>query len=308
MVLGYIAMAATLFLWSGFFLSLRGGPVTSLHPADIALARFVIPTLVLMPFVAKYRAQLKATPVKYLFGVTLGSGLPYLLVAGTAMQTVPVAHGSAMIPGTLPLFVSAIAVLFYHQALSKQRIIGLIAVLLGISSFLLSNLGGSYQSELLQGHGLLLLGSLMWAIFTISARVANLNTYACAGLVAIFSLVMLLAAISFGWLPSLLAETPVEQWPWKALTWHLLLQGVGAGLLASFTFIYSIKTIGAEASAALGSLTPVVATLLAYLVFNEIPDNITLIALMFVTGGSILASNVFMNQAQHNQYQPHIRR
>ncbi len=173
MILGYAAILVTVLLWSGFFISLKGGAISALQPADIALVRFLVPSLILLPFVMKHKAALKAVPNKYLTGIVLGSGLPYLLVAGTAMHFAPVAHGSALIPGTLPLFVSAIAVLFYQQSLSHHRIIGLSTVLLGIFVFLLSNIGEEYNWSQLQGHAMFLVGSLMWAVFTISARVAK---------------------------------------------------------------------------------------------------------------------------------------
>ena len=86
MALGYAAIITTLFLWSGFFLSLRGGAISALQPADIALTRFFIPALVLLPFVLKSMDKVRAVPNKYLIGIVIGSGLPYLLVAGTAMQ------------------------------------------------------------------------------------------------------------------------------------------------------------------------------------------------------------------------------
>ncbi|WP_038889038.1 DMT family transporter [Vibrio campbellii] len=308
MALGYAAIITTLFLWSGFFLSLRGGAISDLQPADIALARFLIPALVLLPFVLKSMNKIRAVPSKYLLGIIVGSGLPYLLIAGTAMHYAPVSHGSALIPGTLPLFVSAIAVLCYHQPLSQHRIIGLSAVLLGILVFLLSNLGAEYNWLQLKGHSLFLVGSLMWAIFTISARVANLNAYVCAGFVSVISFAMLVIAVGFGWLDSYLATTPIKQWPWNELVGHLMLQGVGAGLIASFTFLYAVRTIGAEASAAFGSLTPVLATLLAIPVFNEQPDTLTWCALLLVTCGSIIASNVLMKQDPSQNYRPPVHR
>lgn len=230
MILGYAAILVTVLLWSGFFISLKGGAISALQPADIALVRFLVPSLILLPFVMKHKAALKAVPNKYLTGIVLGSGLPYLLVAGTAMHFAPVAHGSALIPGTLPLFVSAIAVLFYQQSLSHHRIIGLSTVLLGIFVFLLSNIGEEYNWSQLQGHAMFLVGSLMWAVFTISARVANLNAYVCAGFVAIVSLLMLIIAVGFGWIDSYLAVTPISSWPWEELFSHAMLQGVGAGL------------------------------------------------------------------------------
>ncbi|MEK2192079.1 DMT family transporter [Vibrio parahaemolyticus] len=308
MILGYAAILVTVLLWSGFFISLKGGAISALQPADIALVRFLVPSLILLPFVMKHKAALKAVPNKYLTGIVLGSGLPYLLVAGTAMHFAPVAHGSALIPGTLPLFVSAIAVLFYQQSLSHHRIIGLSTVLLGIFVFLLSNIGEEYNWSQFQGHAMFLVGSLMWAVFTISARVANLNAYVCAGFVAIVSLLMLIIAVGFGWIDSYLAVTPISNWPWEELFSHAMLQGVGAGLIASFTFIYAIKIIGAEASAAFGSLTPVVATLLAVPIFGEQPDSLTWIALILVTCGSVVASQIVMKHELTQTYRPPLHR
>lgn len=91
MILGYAAILTTLLLWSGFFISLKGGAISSLQPADIALVRFLIPSLILLPFVIKHKQALRVVPKRYLTGVVVGSGLPYLLVVGTAMHFAPVA-------------------------------------------------------------------------------------------------------------------------------------------------------------------------------------------------------------------------
>ncbi|MGR5237073.1 DMT family transporter [Vibrio alfacsensis] len=304
MILGYVAILTTLLLWSGFFLSLKGGAISELQSADIALARFLLPALVMLPFLFKHKDKIRAVPNKYLLGMVMGCGLPYLLVASTAMQYAPVAHGSALIPGTLPLFVSAIAVMCYQQPLSHHRLIGLFVVLLGITTFLLSNAEAQYNWAQLHGHMLLLLGSFMWAVFTISARVANLSAHVTAGFIALISLAMLIVAIGFGWVDSYLVKVPISQWPWQELLSHVMLQGFGAGLIASFTFLYAIRTIGAEASAAFGSLTPVIATLLAVPIFNEHPDTMTWCALILVTCGSMVASNIFMKQDPNQAYRP----
>ncbi len=306
MILGYAAIFVTLLLWSGFFISLKGGVISELQSADIALVRFAIPSLFLLPFVLKHKKTLRSVPNKYLTGIVIGSGLPYLLVVGSAMHFAPVAHGSALVPGTLPLFVSAIAVIFYQQELSQQRLFGLVVVLLGVFVFLLSNTGTEYNWSQLQGHLLFLTGSLMWAVFTINARVANLNPHVCAGFVALISFALLIVAVGFGWIESYLVITPIALWPWKELFNHAMLQGVGAGLIASYTFMYAIRILGAEASAAFGSLTPVIATLFAIPLFGEQPDTSTWFALILVTCGSIIASQVFMKKTTNQSYHPPI--
>lgn len=252
MKLGYLSITVTLLIWASFFLSLKGGANSELTPADIALTRFLIPALVLLPLVWKARYAVAAVPNHYLVGMFVGSGLPYLLVAGTAMQFVPVSHGSALVPGTLPLFVTGIAVLFFKQPLSRHRVVGLGLVLLGILLFLGNSLS-SFNFEYTKGHLLFLCGSLMWATFTISARVANLNALVSAGFISFCSILLLLVLILTGTLPSHLMSTPIAQWPVTELAVHSAVQGVGAGLIAAFTYLYAVNTLGAERSAAFGS-------------------------------------------------------
>ncbi len=296
-------MTATLLLWSGFFISLRSGAHSSLTTADIAILRFTLPALLLLPLVYRARSQLLAVPKRYLAGMFIGSGLPYLLVAATGMQYAPVADGSALIPGTLPVFVTAIAVLFYRQSLSNHKIIGLILVLAGIAAFLYTSLI-QYQPNLLKGHLLFLLGSSMWAVFTISARVANLHALVSAGLVSLLSLAALIIAIFNNWVDSTLLVTPLISWPWQEVIAQLLLQGVGAGFLAAISFLYAVKNLGAERSAALASVTPVIATLLAIPLFGEWPTTNTWFALSLICFGSIIASQVLRGASHKDNYQP----
>ncbi|WP_086775885.1 DMT family transporter [Vibrio coralliirubri] len=303
MNLGYLSITVTLLIWASFFLSLKGGANSDLTPADIALTRFLIPALVLLPLMWKARSTIAVVPKRYLTGMFVGSGLPYLLVAGTAMQFVPVSHGSALVPGTLPLFVTGIAVLFFKQPLSRHRVVGLGLVLLGILLFLGSSLS-SFNFEYTKGHLLFLCGSLMWAMFTISARVANLNALVSAGFISLCSTLLLLVLILTGTLPSHLMDTPIANWPFTELAVHSAVQGVGAGLIAAFTYLYAVNTLGAERSAAFGSATPAVATLLAIPLFNEIPDAMTWLALGSICIGSLVASNIFMRNDQSMQYQP----
>ena len=303
MISGYLAMIATLLLWSGFFLSLRSGAHSDLMTADVAMTRFLIPFVLLLPLVLKAKQEILAIPKRYLIGMFVGSGLPYLFVAGTGMQFAPVADGSALIPGTLPLFVSGIAVLAFKQPLSSHRIVGLTLVVVGIALFLSQSLGAN-NSHLLYGHTLFLIGSAMWATFTICARVSNLNPLVASGLISMLSVVSLSILVLGGWVESYLYSTPTSYWPWKELFGHSLLQGLGAGLIAAFTYLHAIAKLGAERTAAFGAATPVIATILAIPVFAEQPSSIGWISLLVVTLGSVIASNLFMKQDSSLNYQP----
>ncbi|MEZ9230279.1 DMT family transporter [Vibrio amylolyticus] len=312
MFTGYLAIFTTVLLWSGFFLSLRGGAISSLTPADMALTRFVIPAVVLFPVTYAARHAIARTPLRYLAGMVIGGGLPYLLIAGLAMNYATVSDGSALVPGTLPLFVSAIAVIFYSQPLSHHRKLGLGLICVGIFMFLWPNIMGGQESNTLQGHLLFLFGSIMWAVFTISARVAQLPALVCAGFISFFSSILLITLIALNGLDSTLFPSDsdltwvgnIKNWPLRELMGHGLLQGIGAGVIASFTYLHAISVLGAERTAAFGSLTPVVATLLAIVSFGEAPSLMTWTALSVICVGSIIASNVFMRDDRSLAYKP----
>lgn len=303
MASGYLAMIATLLLWSGFFLSLRSGAHSDLLTADIALTRFLIPCVVLLPLVYQSRHQILAVPKRYLLGMFLGSGLPYLLVAGTGMTLAPVSDGSALVPGTLPLFVSGIAVILFKQPLSNHRIVGLAIVVIGILAFLTQSMNQA-NSQLLQGQLLFLTGSMMWAVFTICARVSNLNPLAASGLIALMSTLALCLLVISGGLDSYLYTHAIEAWPLDQLTGHVMLQGVGAGIIAAFTYLHAISVLGAERTAAFGAATPAVATLLAIPLFAEQPTPVGWLALSLICVGSLIASNILMKKDDSLQYQP----
>lgn len=302
MISGYLAMLTTLMLWAGFFLSLRAGAHSDLTLADIALTRFLLPSVLLLPLIIRARRQILAVPKRYLFGLFIGSGLPYFVVAGNGMQLAPVSDGSTLIPGTLPLFVSTFAVIFFAQPLSSHRLFGLISIVCGTAIFIMHSY--TNQSSLLYGHLLFLLGSAMWASFTICARVANLKPLVTAGLVSCLSSVSLLALIASGTLDSHLLSTDLSMWKVKELAIHLLLQGFGAGLIAAITYLHAISTLGAERTAAFGAATPAVATLMAIPALGELPSTTTMIAMGLVTAGSIIASNIFMKRDTSLAYQP----
>ncbi|MCG9681079.1 DMT family transporter [Vibrio sp. Isolate23] len=303
MISGYLAMAATLLLWSGFFLSLRDGAHSDLTTADIALVRFLIPAIVLLPLVIKSKSVIKRVPKRYIMGMFLGCGLPYLLIVGAGMQLAPVSDGSALIPGTLPLFVSGIAVVLFKQPLSSHRILGLTLVVSGIAAFLYQGFSQP-DSHLLKGYLLFLIGSLMWATFTICARVSSLNPLITAGFISLLSTLALPALIFSGNIDSYLFKTNVAEWPWKELAGHITLQGIGAGIVAAYTYLHAISVLGAERTAAFGAATPAIATLLAIVVFNEQPTVLGWFALGLICVGSLIASNVFMKQDASLLYQP----
>ncbi|ATG76058.1 hypothetical protein AN401_19255 [Zobellella denitrificans] len=145
------------------------------------------------------------------------------------------------------------------------------------------------------GQGLFLLCSLLWALFTICVRQSGLRPLEVAAVVTVPNGALVAAWLLLGQVPLTLSQVPVQEW-----LAQLLVQGLVVGLGAGFLFGYAIGRLGAEISAAIGSLTPVCATLLAWCWLGEHIAPLTGLGLGLVTLGVIGASGLVSRARQEN--------
>jgi drug/metabolite transporter (DMT)-like permease len=284
---GYYAVLITILIWAGFFISLRAGAKSILSTADIALIRFGVPALFLAVMAWRRRSKILATRKRYLLGILCGAGVPFFFMNATGMHYAPVAHGSTLVPGTLPLFVTTIALLFYKETLSRHRAMGLVFIIIGILVLLGSAISDTATNQW-QGHVMFLGSSLLWACFTISMRMSGLTALEGAAVFSIGSMVILAALGLGGLIESHMHEAPVEQ-----LLLQFVLQGLLVGLVAGFCYGYAIAQLGAEKTAAIGAFTPVLASLIAIPVFNELVDFNSGLGMVLITIGTLFASHIF---------------
>ncbi|HLO92827.1 MAG TPA: DMT family transporter, partial [Burkholderiaceae bacterium] len=152
----------------------------------------------------------------------------------------------------------------------------LLTVVGGVGTLLAFHHG---EGQLAQGYGLFLLGSLMWANYTLALRHSGLSPIEAAALISVVSLALLLP-----WLlmhpPLGLAALPARDW---AL--HGSIQGLGVGLLSTLSYAFAIQRLGAQRAATVGALTPVLAACLAWPMFGEVPDGATLAGMGLILGG-----------------------
>ena len=285
-LLGYGAAIVTVLIWSSYFLSLRFRALSPMAIYDLALFRFGIPGLILGRLLVKHRQRILEVKARYLLGIILGAGLPFFLLSAAAMNWSPVADGSTLIPGAAPLFVTGIAVWLFGQRMSMLRIVGLLAIAVGVASFLYSSLIDP-NLELLHGHLLFLVCSFLWAVFTISVRQSGLNPLEVTAVLTVPNGTLL---VLWG-----LVMQPGLTWnalPAGDLTALMLTQGIAVGLGSGVLYAYAISRLGAEATSAIGSMTPVSATLLAAVLLSESIELTALLGSILVTAGVICLSGV----------------
>jgi len=283
-IAGVLALGLTVFVWAGFFLSLRAGAKAALPVGEIAAFRFLPAAICFLPVLWRRWRKIMAVPWPMLMVIVCGAGMPYFVVAGTGMRLASVADGSTLVPGTLPVFVSLLAFFFLGQQITSIRRNGLLLISGGVLLMLLFSLNHAAAS-LWHGYALFLLGSLLWAGFTLALRRSGLEALEGAAVVTYGSIPLLI-------LDLLLSREPlrIHHLPFDVMAMQLILEGIGVGLVATISYAYAVARLGADRAAIAGSLTPVVATLLAVPLLGEVPPASSMLGMAMIIGGVTLAN------------------
>ena len=292
--LGVMSALVTACIWASWLISVKMGATSSLTMFDLSMMRYGMPALIFAYFTYQARAQIRKVPLHILGGISLGAGVPFFYLASQGMHFAPVSHAGLLIPGTFPLFVTGIAVLIYKEPLSSQRFMGLAAIAIGILTLLAESFFAS-SGQVLKGDLYFLGASFCWALFTVSLRVSGLPPLAATGLLGLVSCSLLLLLFAFGLLDSGVfgANQTLDM---SLIGTQFLIQGIMVGLVTGFSYGFAIRQIGAENTAAIGSLTPVIASVAAYPILAETLSINGVLSMSLICFGVLCASGVKLNK------------
>lgn len=283
---GLVAAFLTACIWASWLVSVKMGAQSVLTTFDLALMRYAIPALVLLPFLYQSRRLLLTVPKWALFGIVLGAGVPFFFLSSAGMHYAPVSHAGLLIPGTFPLFVTAIAVVVFKEPLSRPRFIGLIFIMIGVMTLLLISML-SLSGDVWKGDLFFIGASFFWAVYTICLRIAGLPPLAATGLLGLVSTSILLLLLATGVVTSGMSLVGADE-----LAWQFFVQSILVGLCTGFSYGYAINLLGAERTAAMGALTPVLASILAIPLLQEFIGLAAALGLCFVCVGVVYASGI----------------
>ncbi|MCP4969847.1 MAG: DMT family transporter [Arcobacter sp.] len=291
-VIGIIFALITVLIWSSYALSLRVAALSPLTLIELTFFRYAIPGFLLLPIFIKSFKEYRKVPPLYIFGIVFGSGVLFFLFSGLGMQLTKVAYGSTLIPGTIPLFVTLLAVIVYKQAFPSSRKIGISTICFGVIVMLI-HAGSSFDVNLLIGQGLFLLSALMWSFFTIGIRQSGLSPLKVAALAAVPNGFFILL-----WIIVTMPELAYMQLSFYSLIAQAFVQGIIIGIFSGICFSAAIVRLGAEKTSAIGALTPACATFLATIFLGEEMDINLLLGMTLVIVGVFLASGVLKSQRE----------
>jgi len=182
--IGPLAAVITVLIWSSFIVVARASASHVLLPLDIAFARILGASSVLLPWTwwlmreARQRGEkvgslwgLSPLPLRITVQAGLFGGLLYAVLAYIGFFYAPAGHASVLLPGSLPLWTTLLMWLFLREQIGMNRAIGLIMIvcgdiLVGGMSLLQAFEGGNVWI----GDLLFMVAALCWSVYSVTVR------------------------------------------------------------------------------------------------------------------------------------------
>lgn len=270
-------MACTVLLWASFALSIRAIGSSSLTSFDAALLRFLVPIVVLAPWLGRTLRRLREQRTLVVVALGCGAGLPFFLVAALGGRLTRAALVGLVIPGTVPLFVALLAFALWRSRIGRPQALALGAILTGVAI-----IAASWSAS--AGIVVLLLAGLMWSVYTVALRSSTLDPIGTALTLCLPSVLVALPLMALGVVPShLLDGTAAGQ----DVALFAVAQGVGVGVASTIFYTLAVRELGSPAAATFGAVSPVLTALLAVPLFGEHMTSASLGSLAVIVFGVV---------------------
>ena len=296
--LGLTAAAVTVLIWSSFIVVARASAAHNLLPLDIGFLRIIGAGSVLLPWgwwlMRSQRQQhgsagslFGLSPLPFRITALAGffGSMLYAMLAYSGFFFAPAAHASVLMPGSLPLWTSLLALVFLHEHITRARAVGLVCIVLGDllvgGVSLLKALEGG---DVWKGDLMFMSAAFCWACYSVLVRKHSLDpvratiaitAFSCVSFVPVYGL-----AAWMGWIPSHLHTAPLSE-----MVFQTFYQGLGSVVISGITFNVMIRYFGPVRSTMITALVPGLSALGAVLFLNE-PMSINLLGgLLLVTCG-----------------------
>lgn len=278
--IGVAALCVTVLLWSSFALSGRGISASSLTQIDVALLRFWIPVAILTPWAPRLVRQLRTERIGVLVALLI-AGLPHFLLFGLGAALTSAGLTGLIVPGTVPLFVTLLGLILWRKRVKARQATALAAITAGVATTALFTAPATVQP----GLTVLLAAGLAWAVYTLALGCTKLTALAVVYFICGVSALAATGLVLTGAMPSNLlsgAATGADILLFGAV------QGIGTGLLSTFSYALAVRHAGSTIAAVAGALSPILTALLAALLLGEAATPSLLAGMALIIGGVVV--------------------
>jgi drug/metabolite transporter (DMT)-like permease len=260
--IGIAAAVITVIIWTSFIIIARAttDPArgATMTPLDIVLARILGAGLVLLPWGwwlvrrdqlagnGRASSMFGFSPLSFRITALTGvfGGLLYGIFAYNGFVYAPAAHASVLLPGSLPLWTTLLAVVVLHERLTRVRLVSLLLIvcgdlLVGGASLLKAFDGGVVW----RGDVLFMIGAFSWSMYTVLARkflldavraTIAITVFAFMTYLPVYGLLLLTQAV-----PSLFMSAPLSD-----ILFQMFFQGCSSVVISGITFTKMVQYFG----------------------------------------------------------------
>ncbi|MGG5823258.1 DMT family transporter [Falsiroseomonas sp. HW251] len=284
LVIGVAAALGAALVGAGWQVATRAALTGStLAPLDLAVFRYVVPALVLLPVLLRQGPWPSTRPRWLALPLVAGGGLPFGLLAMSGASLAPVAHMGALMPGTMPVLTALLAAALLGERLRRRQVAGFGVVTAGVVLVSGSALGDAGLATL-AGDALFLCAAMAWAVFGVAFRAAALPALSATALMSLVSSVLVMPL----WLAS--GTERLMQAPPAVLLQAIAMQGLVAGLLGVWTYAVAVRRLGAAPAALSGAAVPALSAAGGWLLLDELPALPALAGIALTMAGLVLAA------------------
>ncbi len=267
------------FSFSPILIRFAGGEVGGEAPGlTVAVWRTMMAAVVLAPFAwVRARAEIKAFDRREWYmilsaGILLG--MHFVLWIESLYHTT-VAAASVLVT-TSPVFLAVLGYIFLKERLSKPINGAILLAVAGAATIGAGDMLGGDGAGTLFGNGLALTGSLFFSVYLLVGRVVRRKR---SWLAYVFPLYTVAAATTL--VIALLLNTPL--WGFPPL-FYVLCAGLALGpqVMGHGAFNYGIRYFSVALIGLMGLIEPVGASLLAYVIFDELPSAVAMAGMLVV--------------------------
>ncbi len=287
--LGLLLMAA---IWGINFTVVKAG-ISAMPPLAFNGIRVLLAAVVLLAVafaVAGWRTFPSRRDALALLAMgVLGNGIYQLMfIAGLSRTRAGIA---ALVIAAGPAWIAIISRLFGRERLPGRGWAGILLQMFGMLCVVASAGLLEADSTALRGAGFIMVGSIVWALFTVMLQpyTARVHPLHLASLTLSSGAVLLFA---IGW-PSIrvLDFSTITPAAWGSVVYA----GIGALVIAYLLFYRGVRTLGPTRTAMYGNLQPIIALLVAWVALNERPT------LWQAAGGAIVMAGLLISRTARMQ-------
>ncbi len=272
-------IAAT--IWGLWPVITRFGVTTQFTPDEIVVVRFLFAGIVLLPYYFKNKVYRRVGILPSLL-ISTGAGAVYVYVSSLGLKYVPAGHLGVVETGTMLALSALGGVIFLKERKTIGQITGYFIVFSGMLLISWQSLQ-STNTDSIRGDLLLVLGGILWALYTLLTKKWEISAWDAVATVAVWSLAI--------WVPLLILYGNVNYSLDHTIPW--IMQGIGQGIIAAVLglWFYSIavNNLGAGQGSLFGALVPVIAVLGGFIFLGEPPTTYEVVGVTLTTVGIFAA-------------------